>query len=209
MTNLVGNAIKFTEQGHIIIRVSRQGHERERVEINVQIRDTGIGIAERQQSQLFQAFRLADASITRRHDGTGLGLVITQKLVREMGGEINFRNRAGRGSTFWFHIPLQINCHAWVDPHRYDALMHKRLALFETNSASAQATLELLADTPLDVSHYPDLDALGDAQMDILLIGKPVIATLSLPEMRYELLQGQRSCPLYHPGAAGRGDGGG
>lgn len=204
MTNLIGNAIKFTEQGHIIIRVGRQGHERERVEINVQIRDTGIGIAERQQSQLFQAFRQADASITRRHGGTGLGLVITQKLVREMGGEINFRSRIGRGSTFWFHIPLQINCHAWVDPHRYDALMHKHLALIESNSASAQATLELLADTPLEVSHYPDLNALGDAQGDILLIGKPITATLSLPEMRYELLQASghaRCIILALPGA--------
>ncbi len=85
ITNLLGNAIKFTETGNIDIRVELRKRLDRRVEVEVQIHDTGIGISERQQSQLFQAFRQADASISRRHGGTGLGLVITQKLVKEMG----------------------------------------------------------------------------------------------------------------------------
>lgn len=85
ITNLLGNAIKFTETGNIDIRVELRKQLDRRVEVEVQIHDTGIGISERQQSQLFQAFRQADASISRRHGGTGLGLVITQKLVKEMG----------------------------------------------------------------------------------------------------------------------------
>lgn len=90
ITNLVGNAIKFTENGNIDILVEKRALSNTKVQIEVQIRDTGIGIPERDQSRLFQAFRQADASISRRHGGTGLGLVITQKLVNEMGGDISF-----------------------------------------------------------------------------------------------------------------------
>lgn len=85
ITNLVGNAIKFTESGNIDILVEKRSISNNKVQIEVQIRDTGIGIPERDQSRLFRAFRQADASISRRHGGTGLGLVITQKLVKEMG----------------------------------------------------------------------------------------------------------------------------
>ena len=78
LTNLIGNAVKFTERGNIDIRVEKRSLSNSSVELEVQVHDTGIGIAEKQQSQLFQAFRRADASISRRHGGTGLGLVITQ-----------------------------------------------------------------------------------------------------------------------------------
>lgn len=109
ITNLVGNAIKFTENGNIDILVEKRALSNTKVQIEVQIRDTGIGIPERDQSRLFQAFRQADASISRRHGGTGLGLVITQKLVNEMGGDISFHSLPNRGSTFWFHINLDLN----------------------------------------------------------------------------------------------------
>ncbi|PUR27190.1 two-component sensor histidine kinase BarA [Salmonella enterica subsp. enterica serovar Dublin] len=108
ITNLVGNAIKFTESGNIDILVEKRALSNTKVQIEVQIRDTGIGIPERDQSRLFQAFRQADASISRRHGGTGLGLVITQKLVNEMGGDISFHSQPNRGSTFWFHIHLDL-----------------------------------------------------------------------------------------------------
>lgn len=88
-----------------------------KVQIEVQIRDTGIGIPERDQSRLFQAFRQADASISRRHGGTGLGLVITQKLVNEMGGDISFHSLPNRGSTFWFHINLDLNPNIIIEGH--------------------------------------------------------------------------------------------
>ncbi|MDP1183636.1 ATP-binding protein, partial [Klebsiella pneumoniae] len=81
-TNLVGNAIKFTEHGNIDVLVEQRAISNSRVQIEIQIHDTGIGIPERDQSRLFQAFRQADASISRRHGGTGLGLVITQRLVK-------------------------------------------------------------------------------------------------------------------------------
>ncbi|WP_261815969.1 two-component sensor histidine kinase BarA [Vibrio gallicus] len=106
LTNLVGNAIKFTERGNIDVSIELRSQKEDQVEIQFMIRDTGIGISERQQAQLFQAFSQADASITRRYGGTGLGLVITQKLVRQMGGEISLTSRLHQGSTFWFTIRL-------------------------------------------------------------------------------------------------------
>ncbi|MGC9492107.1 two-component sensor histidine kinase BarA, partial [Vibrio genomosp. F10] len=89
LTNLVGNSIKFTERGNIDISVELRSQKDDMVELQFMVKDTGIGISERQQAQLFQAFSQADASISRRYGGTGLGLVITQKLVSQMGGEIS------------------------------------------------------------------------------------------------------------------------
>ncbi|MDF5491031.1 ATP-binding protein, partial [Vibrio parahaemolyticus] len=106
LTNLVGNSIKFTERGNIDVSVEMRSQSGDSVELQFMVRDTGIGISERQQAQLFQAFSQADASISRRYGGTGLGLVITQKLVSQMGGEISLTSRLHQGSTFWFTVRL-------------------------------------------------------------------------------------------------------
>ncbi|QTF07270.1 two-component sensor histidine kinase BarA [Brenneria izadpanahii] len=174
ITNLLGNAIKFTEQGNIDIRVEKRRQERHHVHLEIQIRDTGIGIAERQQSQLFQAFRQADTSISRRHGGTGLGLVITQRLIKEMGGDISFHSQLNKGSTFWFHISLPLNPQATPKHNMYPMLRGKSLAYIESNPAAAQATLDILKQTPLTVSHSATLEQLPDAPFDILLLGIPV-----------------------------------
>ncbi|MEH2922482.1 two-component sensor histidine kinase BarA [Samsonia erythrinae] len=174
ITNLLGNAIKFTEQGNIDIRVEKRRQEQNQVQLEVQIRDTGIGIAELQQSQLFQAFRQADTSISRRHGGTGLGLVITQRLVKEMGGHISFQSQLNKGSTFWFHITLALNPHAVPTEPVYTMLQGKRLAYVEYHPIAAQATLDILSQTPLIVSHSPTLEQLPEEEFDILLLGIPV-----------------------------------
>lgn len=155
ITNLVGNAIKFTENGNIDILVEKRALSNTKVQIEVQIRDTGIGIPERDQSRLFQAFRQADASISRRHGGTGLGLVITQKLVNEMGGDISFHSLPNRGSTFWFHINLDLNPNIIIEGPSTQCLAGKRLAYVEPNSAAAQCTLDILSETPLEVVYSP------------------------------------------------------
>ncbi|MEA9391854.1 two-component sensor histidine kinase BarA [Acerihabitans sp. TG2] len=187
MTNLLGNAIKFTEQGNIDIRIEKHSADHHQMELEMQIHDTGIGIAEDQQSQLFQAFRQADASITRSHGGTGLGLVITQKLVKEMGGSISFRSEKNCGSSFWFQIPLQIDGGADDVPPAYQHLRTKRMALVEHNPAAAQATLNILAATPLMVSFSPTLEQLPAERFDFLLLGKPVTQRLSLIDLKREL----------------------
>ncbi|EDM6579800.1 two-component sensor histidine kinase BarA [Salmonella enterica subsp. enterica serovar Enteritidis] len=174
ITNLVGNAIKFTESGNIDILVEKRALSNTKVQIEVQIRDTGIGIPERDQSRLFQAFRQADASISRRHGGTGLGLVITQKLVNEMGGDISFHSQPNRGSTFWFHIHLDLNPNVIIDGPSTACLAGKRLAYIEPNATAAQCTLDLLSDTPVEVVYSPTFSALPLAHYDIMILSVPV-----------------------------------
>ncbi|EDU1189441.1 two-component sensor histidine kinase BarA [Salmonella enterica subsp. enterica serovar Enteritidis] len=174
ITNLVGNAIKFTESGNIDILVEKRALSNTKVQIEVQIRDTGIGIPERDQSRLFQAFRQADASISRRHGGTGLGLVITQKLVNEMGGDISFHSQPNRGLTFWFHIHLDLNPNVIIDGPSTACLAGKRLAYIEPNATAAQCTLDLLSDTPVEVVYSPTFSALPLAHYDIMILSVPV-----------------------------------
>ncbi|WP_373275839.1 response regulator [Serratia marcescens] len=163
-----------TETGNIDIRVELRKQLDRRVEVEVQIHDTGIGISERQQSQLFQAFRQADASISRRHGGTGLGLVITQKLVKEMGGDICFHSQLNRGSTFWFHITLDLNEGMLSLAPSLPDLSGKTLAYIESNPTAAQATLNMLSITQLVITHSPTLGQLPPGHYDFLLAGVPI-----------------------------------
>ncbi|MCS3603050.1 two-component system sensor histidine kinase BarA [Buttiauxella sp. BIGb0471] len=174
VTNLVGNAIKFTESGNIDLVVEKRSQGNNKVQVEMRIHDTGIGIPEQEQSRLFQAFRQADASISRRHGGTGLGLVITQKLVSEMGGDISFHSQPNQGSTFWFYINLDLNSNAVLDGYSTENLAGKRIAYIEQNATAAQSTLNILANTPLEVIYSPTFMTLAEAHYDIMLFGLPV-----------------------------------
>jgi len=189
ITNLLGNAVKFTETGNIDIRVELRNQLERQVELEVQIHDTGIGISERQQSQLFQAFRQADASISRRHGGTGLGLVITQRLVKEMGGDINFHSQLNRGSTFWFHITIDLNEGMLSLPPSLPDLRGKTLAYIEANPKAAQATLNMLSATHLVVTHSPTLGQLPKNHYDFLLAGVPIPYRDGIGQHRDKLLE--------------------
>ncbi|KGK09213.1 two-component sensor histidine kinase BarA [Vibrio navarrensis] len=157
LTNLVGNSIKFTEKGNIDVSVEMRAQAGDAVDLQFMVRDTGIGISERQQAQLFQAFSQADASISRRYGGTGLGLVITQKLVSQMGGEISLTSRLHQGSTFWFTLRLHSTQMPMSDLLESEYLQGKELLLVEPNMQAAAVTQQLLAQEGIHVVYRSTL----------------------------------------------------
>jgi CheY-like chemotaxis protein len=111
LMNLVGNAIKFTDEGHVLIEAGvRDGH------LRIAISDTGPGIPAEKHALLFQRFSQVESSTTRRHGGTGLGLAISKQLVELMGGRIGLENSPEQGSTFWFTLPLGANVSGTTPP---------------------------------------------------------------------------------------------
>lgn len=111
INNLLGNAIKFTEKGEVFVEVTpvEINKENNHCELLVAIKDTGIGIAKENQTQLFNAFSQADNSITRRYGGTGLGLAISKKIAEQMGGRLWFESEVNKGSTFYFSLKLDFD----------------------------------------------------------------------------------------------------
>ena len=170
ITNLVGNAIKFTENGNIDILVEKRALSNTKVQIEVQIRDTGIGIPVEEQRIIFSRFYKQDEFA----QGTGLGLSICQLIVEKSGGSIELwsePSKGSRGSTFWFHINLDLNPNIIIEGPSTQCLAGKRLAYVEPNSAAAQCTLDILSETPLEVVYSPTFSALPPAHYDMMLLG--------------------------------------
>ena len=108
LMNLIGNAIKFTEQGAITVNIDVLEYVAGKALLRFEVRDTGIGIPTAMQKSIFESFVQVDASINRRYGGTGLGLTIVREFVELMGGRIGVNSEVGRGSTFWFEIPVPV-----------------------------------------------------------------------------------------------------
>src|SRR5471030_2936609 len=107
LTNLTGNAIKFTANGSVVISVARIKETEKNVTIRFEVTDSGAGISLEAQSRIFDDFSQADGSTTRKHGGSGLGLAISKQLVEMMGGKIQVESSLGAGSTFWFAISFE------------------------------------------------------------------------------------------------------
>jgi hypothetical protein len=107
LRNLVGNAIKFTDHGEVVLRARLVGETADTLQVRFEVSDTGVGIDAEAQTRLFRLFEQADNSMTRRFGGAGLGLVICKHLVQHMGGDMGVESTPGQGSTFWFVVPLK------------------------------------------------------------------------------------------------------
>ena len=193
LTNLTGNAIKFTEQGNVDVHIEQLGSSNHKVRLNVRIQDTGIGISEEQQRQLFQAFNQADSSISRRYGGTGLGLVITQKLVQQMGGQIRFESELGKGSIFSFSLDVEVSPLPQTDQLPLDRIRGKRLWLLEPDPFARASLQALLAEWQLDVqlqasdAPWPEL-----SEQEMVIIGSSTLHTPEQVIARLDSLNGQQ-----------------
>ena len=166
VTNLVGNAIKFTATGQVVIRVSLDEPDGDRIRLRFSVSDTGIGIPASKLDAVFEKFQQADASTTRTYGGTGLGLAIARQLAGLMGGETGVSSTVGVGSTFWFTILVGVDTTA-VRATRPDIPAGLRALVVDDNPASAAHLAALLGDAGLTVTVEHD----GEAAMRALDAG--------------------------------------
>jgi signal transduction histidine kinase/CheY-like chemotaxis protein/HPt (histidine-containing phosphotransfer) domain-containing protein len=150
--NLVGNAIKFTEKGEIVVRVAVDAQDSRRATIRVSVSDTGIGIAPEKQVHIFDAFAQEDTSTTRKYGGTGLGLTISTRLVQLMGGRLWVESEPGRGSTFFFTIELGVDVAEPSSPPTAGPTSRDSLAAEPDRAERRTAVLEVLLveDNPVN-----------------------------------------------------------
>ena len=187
LTNLAGNAIKFTSSGDVIIHVNREKpDDGDRVHVRFSVTDSGIGIAGEELSRLFHPFTQADTSTTRRFGGTGLGLAISKQLVEMMGGHLGVDSVAGKGSTFWFVLPFE---HALGDvkpPQPASILEGVRVLIVDDNETNRRlirhnvASWKMVAEESMDGAEA--LQKLRDAATN----GEPfqlVISDALMPQM--------------------------
>lgn len=175
LANLVSNAIKFTHQGSVSVRVMLEQEDEAHALLRISVTDTGIGLTPTQQKSLFQAFSQADNSLSRQSGGTGLGLVISKRLVEQMQGEIGLHSEPGEGSEFWLTLRLSKSSQA-LDDLAKKPLEGMHAALVEPQILSRQAVLHHLDDLGLSVTLYETPSHLNEA----LLSGSTVhVALLS------------------------------
>jgi CheY-like chemotaxis protein/HPt (histidine-containing phosphotransfer) domain-containing protein len=185
LTNLVGNAIKFTERGEVAVRYQRVSERDGHSLLRFTVSDTGIGLRDEQQRTLFDRFTQADGSTTRRYGGTGLGLSISKQLVEMMGGEIGVDKVPGEGSTFWFTL-LLANTEAQSAPRGTGHPGSQRVLVVDDNATCRQMLDEVLG--AWGVAH--ELAASGEQALAVLrhaaVAGRPwdtVLIDMQMPGM--------------------------
>jgi two-component system sensor histidine kinase BarA len=163
ITNLVNNAIKFTQTGEVVLRASLEEEEADtnRVTLRLSITDSGVGLSRAQQQSLFNAFSQADASTARQYGGTGLGLAISKRLVEEMGGKIGLESELGKGSTFWFTLTSELATSGEAIAPR-DALRGERVIYLEQQKTTGLAVEHLLRDWGMVVDRVASPGALQE-----------------------------------------------
>ncbi|HEY0683688.1 MAG TPA: response regulator [Steroidobacter sp.] len=207
LLNLVGNAIKFTQSGEVVLEVCLLGRQSGRALLHFEVRDTGIGIPRESLDKLFQPFIQADSSTTRRFGGTGLGLSIVRKLVEMMGGQTGAQSEVGKGSTFWFTLPVEEPAGMLdFEPRRHAAHEGRRILLVDDNDTNRRVLSSQMVHAGYEVvtaSHAHE--ALGvlrsgrgafDAvvldyqmpDMDGAMLGEQIMKARDIPPTRLMLL---------------------
>ena len=164
LTNLLGNAVKFTERGEVVLRVGAREAAGDRSRLRFEVADTGIGISPEDRSRLFQPFEQLDGSSTRRFGGTGLGLVISKRLVELMGGTLGFESEQGRGSTFFVEVELAKGSGSTTTLLAPEALAGARCLVVDDNDTNRRILSEHLLRWHLEHSAV----AGGDGALDLL-----------------------------------------
>lgn len=152
VTNLISNAIKFTPQGNVEIDVASEEINQKNIMLKVTVTDTGIGMTNKQQRTIFDAFTQADQSITRLYGGTGLGLVICQRLAREMSGNIGFTSEKNQGSSFWFTFQCEINSLPLMIELDNHHLADKTILFYEEHPHGRAAINDILTHWQMQVT---------------------------------------------------------
>lgn len=186
IVNLVGNAIKFTHQGEVVLRVHYQSSLDGEIVARFAVTDTGIGIPEEKQSLIFEAFSQADASTERQFGGTGLGLAISSRLVESMGGQIGVESRVGRGSNFYFTTRFSRSDDDQLQGPATPFLPNDdaRLLVVDDNDTNRRILQQLLHHRGLTVSTAANAEAAWQALRDASDAGTPfqiVIADMGMP----------------------------
>jgi PAS domain S-box-containing protein len=159
LLNLVGNGIKFTDRGEVIVRIQPLVHARGEIRLRFEISDTGIGLTPEQTQKLFQQFMQADTSSSRKFGGTGLGLAISRKIIELMGGRIGVHSAAGVGSTFWFELPFAVPPQPALE-RSYPGLVFAQVFIAAPNASLRESLAERLRGWGMDCREVATSDEL-------------------------------------------------
>ncbi|WP_162902259.1 ATP-binding protein [Facilibium subflavum] len=160
LTNLTGNALKFTQKGGITIDIHVRSETKNKLTLAVAIRDTGIGLSKEQKVKLFNAFTQADLSTSRKYGGTGLGLTISKNLIEQMGGEIDVDSQLGEGACFSFYVNL--GCVDKKEAAILPDLHQKQVVVFDQTRFAGRALVKSLAHFNIAAKHFQNDPALID-----------------------------------------------
>ncbi|NVK22101.1 MAG: two-component sensor histidine kinase BarA [Kangiellaceae bacterium] len=160
ITNLVNNAIKFTKSGSVELYAEVESENKQGLKLKIQVKDSGIGLSQQQQQNLFKAFSQADATTKREFGGTGLGLVISKSLVERMGGTIGIKSEVGEGSTFWFTLQCEQAESTPEDGISSEFLSRKSVLVFDPHHATRLAMTQMLEDWQMQVSSFDKIEDL-------------------------------------------------